>query len=179
MLAGQAYGLECSWLNLTCCRCRTDVVPDVRTAVARLDGFKFAGLTEHWDLSICLFHAMFGGECNQHEFENMRPTKVGGKKPANPFGDATDPYDEAVYAKVAAVFWDNVRRFGVSRDACERKICPNVTRVFALPANASANGSSSMLMQRARYMFDWPGRLEYDDESDAESVDPRLMAAAG
>ncbi|CAK9071057.1 unnamed protein product [Durusdinium trenchii] len=43
-------------------------------AVQRLrEGFAFVGLTEEWDLSICLFHAMFGGPCHSSEFHNARP----------------------------------------------------------------------------------------------------------
>merc|ERR1712216_899514 len=34
-------------------------------AISRLDeGFIFVGLTEKWNLSVCLFHAMFGGNCH-------------------------------------------------------------------------------------------------------------------
>ncbi|CAK8992389.1 unnamed protein product [Durusdinium trenchii] len=42
-------------------------------AVKRLrEGFAFVGLTEEWDLSICLFHTMFGGPCHSSEFHNAR-----------------------------------------------------------------------------------------------------------
>ena len=48
--------------------------PDLEKALQRLqDGFKFVGLTEYWEASVCLFHAMFGGECDAMEFENTRP----------------------------------------------------------------------------------------------------------
>ena len=35
--------------------------------------FAFVGLTEEWDLSVCLFHRMFGGECHVREFLDVRP----------------------------------------------------------------------------------------------------------
>merc|ERR1712166_1729650 len=73
MLAGQAYGLQCTWERRW--GCEKQMIPDTPTALKRLDGFKFVGLTEEWDLSICLFHAMFGGECEESEFANMRPSK--------------------------------------------------------------------------------------------------------
>merc|ERR1719456_1356898 len=42
----------------------------VEKAIWRLDnGFAFIGLTEEWPLSVCLFHAMFGGKCHSREFE--------------------------------------------------------------------------------------------------------------
>merc|ERR1719346_762493 len=87
--------------------CRPDVVPDTRTALDRLDGFKFVGLTEQWDLSICLFHAMFGGECLQNEFRNMRPSDNRTREAATPFENFTDPYDGLVYSKVEQMFWAN------------------------------------------------------------------------
>jgi hypothetical protein len=35
-------------------------------------GLAFVGITEHWDLSICLFHAMFGGVPRPGSFANTR-----------------------------------------------------------------------------------------------------------
>ena len=40
------------------------------------DDFAFVGLVEHWNLSICLFHAMHGGRVIPAEFENSRPTHL-------------------------------------------------------------------------------------------------------
>merc|ERR1719382_550591 len=36
------------------------------------EDFAFVGITEHWDLSVCLFHAMYGGPCTSHEFDTLR-----------------------------------------------------------------------------------------------------------
>eukprot|EP00971_Amphidinium_carterae_P256685 5096725-Amphidinium_carterae.1 len=45
----------------------------VEVAVARLWRFAFVGLTEQWDISMCLFHAIFaGGECVSVEFKRGR-----------------------------------------------------------------------------------------------------------
>merc|ERR1711933_72185 len=38
-------------------------------------GFEFIGMTEQWDLSICLFNKMFKLTCLPKQFENSRPTK--------------------------------------------------------------------------------------------------------
>merc|ERR1711982_201734 len=47
----------------------------IALALDRLEnGFKFIGLTEEWNLSICLFHAMLGGKCLDWEFSKSRPT---------------------------------------------------------------------------------------------------------
>ena len=32
---------------------------------------RFAGLTEHWAESVCLWHTMFGGRCYAAEFERI------------------------------------------------------------------------------------------------------------
>ena len=61
MLSGQAYGLSCLWLKYGC---NTSITPDANKAISRLAGFAFVGLTELYDLSICLFHAMHGGPCS-------------------------------------------------------------------------------------------------------------------
>ena len=34
--------------------------------------FEFVGLTDYWRESICLFHAMFGGNITKHELDNVR-----------------------------------------------------------------------------------------------------------
>ena len=61
MLAGQAYGLSCLWLKYGC---NLSITPNANKAISRLAGFAFVGLTELYDLSICLFHAMHGGSCS-------------------------------------------------------------------------------------------------------------------
>jgi hypothetical protein len=57
-----------------CYRVETPTPEDVTLAINRLrQGFAFVGITDHWDLSICLFRAMFGGECNSLDLMNTRP----------------------------------------------------------------------------------------------------------
>merc|ERR1712151_684040 len=53
----------------------------VKEAIRNLDkGFAFVGITEEWELSVCLFHAMFGGQCRDREFTNTRPSRHPHKK---------------------------------------------------------------------------------------------------
>jgi len=153
-----------SFLDDDCCELEEE--PDTRTALARLDGFKFVGLTEHWDLSICLFHAMFGGECLQGEFINMRPSDL--RTLANPFENFTDPYDSAVYGKAEKWFWTNIVKFGVSRGTCARIFCKHVENIFDLKVGAKAKSNPS-------HEFDWPGRWVYDDEYDRDEADHRPL----
>jgi len=71
MVTGQRHGLECLAAQFPCTQVGQ---PNVALALSRLDGFAFVGLTEEWSLSICLFHAMFGGRCLPGELGNARPT---------------------------------------------------------------------------------------------------------
>jgi len=92
-----------------------------REAAKRVrDGFAFVGLTEQWDLSICLFHAMFGGPCLALDFKNTRPTE---KKSAD-FYDTTslqgwkDEVDHLVYQAALEVFSQNLLRYNVTPESC-------------------------------------------------------------
>ena len=49
---------------------------DREAALARLPKLGFVGLTDQWDLSVCLWHAKFGGECLPAEFKNVRPART-------------------------------------------------------------------------------------------------------
>jgi len=48
---------------------------ETKEAVNRIKQFAFVGLTERWELSICLFRKMFGGKCVGADFLNTRPTE--------------------------------------------------------------------------------------------------------
>ena len=78
MVAGQEESNRDEMLGPSDCdRATKDgptIVPDVSTAIARLQGFKFVGVTSDWERSICLFHAKLGGPCYAVEFEDSRPT---------------------------------------------------------------------------------------------------------
>lgn len=117
MLAGQQHGGICS---LCLASCASSQEPDVETALRRLDGFKFIGLTEHWALSMCLFHRMYDVPCSEDWFENMHPTTY------SSFTNLTlkdweyqDPHDEVLYGKASAIFWSNIILYKISQESCE------------------------------------------------------------
>jgi len=96
---------------------------DVLMALERLrEGFAFVGLQEEWSLSICLFHAKFGGPCRSLEFLDTRPD--------NRRTNATSTYDTAilngwvdesdrpVYAEAVKIFNADLEKFGVSHESC-------------------------------------------------------------
>mmetsp|Transcript_87214 Transcript_87214/g.241889 ORF Transcript_87214/g.241889 Transcript_87214/m.241889 type:complete len:382 (-) Transcript_87214:68-1213(-) len=129
MVAGQASGMHCTLCPPRPCE---DVVPNIELALARLDGFRFVGLTEQWPLSVCLFHTMFGGKCLQSEFANARPGHYPNMLQDHDkivFDTAHDPYDEALYAKAAKMFWLNVEKYKVTRESC-MATCPGANHIF-------------------------------------------------
>mmetsp|Transcript_18579 Transcript_18579/g.50396 ORF Transcript_18579/g.50396 Transcript_18579/m.50396 type:complete len:361 (-) Transcript_18579:39-1121(-) len=133
--------------------------PDVSLAMRRLrEGFKFVGIMEEYDLSVCLFHAMFGGECLPVEFANMRP----GQAEESP-GSATvhrrakveaaeDDADTALYNAARERFWADVKTYGVGRRLC-RRLCHSVHGVFGGIGKARKADCSD-----AQDEYDWPNR---------------------
>lgn len=123
MLAGQQHGGECS----ACAKMCNSAKPDVKKALERLNGFKFVGITEHWELSMCLFHRMFDVPCHEDWFQNSHPTTY------TQFTNVTlddweyhyeDAADEAVYAKATEIFWKGILRYDVSDETCRRTCTP-------------------------------------------------------
>ena len=124
MLAGQMKGgLDCAALYYPCRS--ASVAPDVPRALAALRRFAFVGLTERFNLSICLLHLMFGGECRAVEFANIRPGGAGQASEAELLALPRDDADEAVYAAARARFERDTRAYGATPSAC-RERCPGV-----------------------------------------------------
>ena len=129
MLAGQRFGLVCVRKDFGC----KPILPKTELAVSRVKEFAFIGLTDEWNLSICLFHAMFGGECYAHEFLNTHPTKACtscGDDLSKPLGGIVDEADQELFRHAAARFWSDVRRHNVSAERCAAVVCPAARSVF-------------------------------------------------
>ncbi|CAE7921058.1 unnamed protein product [Symbiodinium necroappetens] len=96
---------------------------DAEEAARRVrEGFAFVGITEEWDLSMCLLHKMFGGACKASDFENANPSYPG--KSAELDYDTSelrgwhDDVDEVVYAAALDVFRQNLIAYNVSHETC-------------------------------------------------------------
>ena len=104
---------------------------DVADAKARLaEAFQFVGLTPYWALSICLWHAKFGGAClPEVEFANVRARDRAASaalRDANASLDAagwSDAHDAAVFDAAARIFWRDVERYGVTEEGCVAAGC--------------------------------------------------------
>jgi hypothetical protein len=112
-------------------RCNNLEVPNVTLAIERLEGFAFVGLTEEFDLSICLFHRMFGGECLDVEFVNMRKGAYNKRRDQERLDSELamlkaqgDPWDTPFYEAASRRFWSDVEKYDVTRKTC-RSTCPS------------------------------------------------------
>jgi len=96
---------------------------DIALAKRRLiEGFVFVGLTEEWDLAICLMHAMFGGACHAAEFSNMHPgansSGTGELYDTAELGGFRDVVDGVLYEDAQAIFAAETKQYGVSSSSC-------------------------------------------------------------
>lgn len=95
---------------------------DVQEAIDRLKtGFSFIGITEQWNLSICLFNKMFGQACSAIQFEDTRPTKGNESMAYDTAGmnGWRDQYDNKVYDAAMAIFESNLNKLQVTEASCE------------------------------------------------------------
>lgn len=98
---------------------------EVSLAVRHLrEGFAFVGLADRWDLSVCLFHAKFGGRCSEAEFDNMR-LGSGRSEQEEAYDTSelrgfTDDADRQLYAEAVKIFEADSVRFSVSEETCRR-----------------------------------------------------------
>jgi len=95
---------------------------EVTLAKQRLrSGFVFVGITDEWNLSICLLHAIFGGRCRATDFHDMRP----GTNSSDNLYDTSelmgykDLADGALFEEASAVFSENLQRYNVSYESCK------------------------------------------------------------
>jgi len=99
---------------------------DVEKAVNNLALFRFVGLTDQWELSVCLFHKVFGGDCHTREFQNIRA----GSQHAEDLYDVKllkgflDVPDGALYQKVTDLFWYRVQLHNLTYDSCQSWCAP-------------------------------------------------------
>lgn len=92
-------------------------------AITRLrKGFIFVGLIEKYDLSICLLHAMFGGECSDLELAMGHSES---SRANNSWYDTSmlqgwkDVYDGRLYAEAQAIFQASLESYRVTNAFCQ------------------------------------------------------------
>lgn len=164
--------------------CNSSAEDNVELALERLStGFAFVGLTEQWDLSICLFHRMFDTPCLEVEFENMRPSNSGILSERDELlsliEEDPDPWDNVIYERAEELFWGRILRYDVTRESCSRT-CNVVPEVWQKDEKYARQEDKLSLLQATRSgrrqarrkeligedpdnEYDWPGRLQYSD----------------
>lgn len=102
---------------------------ETQLAIHRMKtGFPFVGITDQFDLSVCLFHVMFGGTCQDYMFHDIRPSNVTDLTGHKVNYDTSvlegwrDRSDNALYEEAKNIFQASLDRFGVSKANCPR-IC--------------------------------------------------------
>lgn len=108
-----------------------DLQADAHQAVAKIPQIGFVGLTNHWDLTVCMWHAKYGGECLESEFSNVRPSKYGSALVNDTsFDSSFHPIDDAIYDAAALRFTHDMEKYDVSPKTCASKYCPNMAHFF-------------------------------------------------
>jgi hypothetical protein len=143
---------------------------DLPRAVSRLPKLGFVGLTNHWELTVCLWHAKFGGKCLPAEFKNLRPGSHthGGTYNESSFESSFRPADDTIYEAAAELFAKEMVQYGVNPRSCAEIHCPRVAHLFG-------NSNSTDLSSVSRFEYDsfdgnalekltWPGRATYDED---------------
>ncbi|CAK0882267.1 unnamed protein product [Prorocentrum cordatum] len=88
--------------------------------------FAFIGITEEWDLSMCLFNAKFGTPCNTRQFLNEGHGNSTGT--TNTWYDTddldgfVDKYDDVLYDHARQIFSKELVEFGVTAESCASEI---------------------------------------------------------
>eukprot|EP01147_Barroeca_monosierra_P003052 gene3052-5831_t len=90
-----------------------------------LEWFAFGGITDHYALSVCLFHRMYGGEMHPDEFKNLRPGQEFFEQyeaegynilPRDAWRNLLvryEPYDWLLYVVVFDDFYKKVHSYGL------------------------------------------------------------------
>eukprot|EP00730_Choanoeca_flexa_P005443 TRINITY_DN11943_c0_g1_i5.p1 TRINITY_DN11943_c0_g1~~TRINITY_DN11943_c0_g1_i5.p1 ORF type:complete len:174 (+),score=22.16 TRINITY_DN11943_c0_g1_i5:155-676(+) len=92
----------------------------IQLAMKRLEEIAFLGLTDEYDASICLFHAMYGGTPKLVEFSNIRPTtnfmkggQVYDAEKVDELSPEDDPADWRLYQRAKEIFRQRQRQYGL------------------------------------------------------------------
>jgi len=88
------------------------------------EDFAFVGITDQWALSVCLFRAMFGGQCLLSDLGNTRPGEYsnGSLYDTTELNGWVDVWDGPVYAEAVSIFDSTRNVYGVTSEWCS-SIC--------------------------------------------------------
>jgi hypothetical protein len=141
----------------------------LRKALERLPQLGFVGLTDHWELSMCLWHAKFGGECLAAEFANVRPGPHRAEYDERILGESSHWNDQAIYDKAADLFVKDLEENDVNPHTCATKYCPALAHLFGKGNSSSSirtNSSGVLRLYTTESLktLMWPGRVVFDED---------------
>jgi hypothetical protein len=117
---------NCSANMLTGRACAETGPVDVERAIDVIDKLGFVGLTDKWELSVCLWHKKFGGRVLPAELAHARAGVVSGGS-ANKYdvgallGDWRPRADVRVFEAASERFWTEIDHFGITVEECEKQ----------------------------------------------------------
>mmetsp|Transcript_114111 Transcript_114111/g.254656 ORF Transcript_114111/g.254656 Transcript_114111/m.254656 type:complete len:237 (-) Transcript_114111:97-807(-) len=125
--------------------------------------FAFVGLTEEFDLSVCLFHKMYGGSCHAREFLNTRPgdNRSAQEYDVDMLDGFKDEVDGKLYASAKNIFWQNVKVYDVHRQSCI-KVCEAFPDPFLTPIELQAG--MMFATRPGTVEYDWAGRWAFNED---------------
>mmetsp|Transcript_58430 Transcript_58430/g.107866 ORF Transcript_58430/g.107866 Transcript_58430/m.107866 type:complete len:389 (+) Transcript_58430:70-1236(+) len=102
---------------------KSDSAPSEREAAQAVkflqQGFAFVGIAEEWELTVCLFHQIFGGPCHSFELKDMTDSQEeAANNSAALQAMKTDALDEQVYLEGVRRFQLDKQSYGVSQSSC-------------------------------------------------------------
>jgi hypothetical protein len=108
--------------------CKNLEPPNLWRAINRIREFRFVGILEEYDFSVCLFHAMYRSECRPVEFANIRPTSYHESEESKNaelelLKQNKDPWDTPVYEAAVNRFRGEKEEYKINEESC-KTICP-------------------------------------------------------
>ena len=90
----------------------------VRAILSLRTNLAFVGITEAWNESVCLFHAMFGGRATAASFENVRPAVArnhtyNAENAKAQISIQDDPFDYRLYKAAKTLFVQRLHQYGI------------------------------------------------------------------
>lgn len=126
-----------------------------------IDEMGFVGLTDEYELSVCLWHARYGTPCLPVEFSNLRAgsSRGDGRHDESAITSKVEKLltaDQKIYEKARSRFYADLRKYSITRGRCA-EICPEPAEVW------SVNATSQQLLELStdEFHLNWPGRLAF------------------
>ena len=101
-------------------------IPNITLALERLKGFRFTGLTDNWERSICLLHVMHGSHpCAAAELLNSRPTVSTDydSHALSVLDNFQDTADSKLYAAAQSRFEEDLAKWKITESVCKELRC--------------------------------------------------------